>query len=199
MTIDELLRALTGAFPAFNAKALESWAPVFRARFTRHEGPTLKQAYVETLAAFSVAKSKALFPVPVDFEQHLPSNHPKVPEDGGSIRDALAQHAERKRRLFDAWTREQGARIKENRPFPVYAACIQAAMRACGQANTRTQRKALSAEQIAKCEQQALSAARVGMFGALPHTNEEWTAQIEQVRAGWAATDHSAQQRTAAA
>ena len=44
----------------------------------------------------------------------------------------------------------------------------------------------LSAEQIKLCEERALSQARLRLFGPLPPTNEQWDAQIEQVRQAWA-------------
>jgi hypothetical protein len=181
MIVTELLTAISGAFPAFNAKAMESWAPVFRVRLAKHEGPALKQAYTDTLAAFSVSKSKALFPVVADFEQNLPSGRLNIPDEGHSIRQALKDRDERKRQALEAWHEGQGAKIRQARPEPVYNACLMLA----ADLAKATARVILKPEQITKCEERALSQARVQMFGALPRTNEEWTHQIEQVRESW--------------
>ncbi|WP_299109693.1 hypothetical protein [uncultured Bradyrhizobium sp.] len=182
MTVEQLLAKLADAFPAFNAKALAAWAPVFRARLARHEGPTLQQAYTDTLAAFTVAKDKSLFPVPANFEANLPSMRINLPSEGHSIRGALKDRAERQKRVFSTWLQTQGAKIKQARPVAVYNACVMLA----ADLAKATDRVILKPEQITLCEERALSQARVAMFGALPRTNEAWQAQIEQVRVAWA-------------
>ncbi len=98
MTVDELLAKLAMAFPAFNAGAVEAWAPVFRARFGHREGPKLADAYEQTLGEFSVKKNKSLFPVPIDFEAHMPSLR--------NIRDA-------KDAPIGAWLEERHQRARQ--------------------------------------------------------------------------------------
>jgi len=188
MTVEQLLSKLADAFPAFNAKALAAWAPVFRARLARHEGPALQQAYTDTLAAFTVAKDKSLFPVPANFEANLPSTRLNLPSEGHGIREAIKAQADQQKQSFAAWLETQGAKIKQARPAPVYNACLMMAADLAKQSN----RVILKPEQIAKCEKRALSQARVAMFGALPRTNEAWQAQIEQVRASWATPQREA-------
>lgn len=102
--------------------------------------------------------------------------------DDTPLRQSIGARAAHKRRNFDGWIRGQGAKIKAARPAPVYNACVLAAARLSSVGD----RVVLTTEQIKICEDRALSAARVAMFGPLPRTNEEWAAQIDQVRASWA-------------
>ncbi len=108
--------------------------------------------------------------------------------DDTPLRQAIGERAASKRRNFAAWIAGQGAKIKAARPLPVYNACVLAASRLAGQRHSII----LTVEQIKICEDRALSAARVSMFGPLPRTNEEWQAQLEQVRAGWNASVQAA-------
>ncbi len=181
MTVAELLARLAAAFPAFNARAVEAWAPVFRARFGHREGAALAEAYAETLGAFSVAKSKSLFPLPADFEAHLPSRKP-IRGDAAAIARMLVERHARARRLFGAWHASQGVKIKAARSQAVFAACVLEAMERCRRASEATERVLLSESDIALCESRAVSAARVHRFGRLPATNEEWQSQCEEVR-----------------
>jgi len=189
MTVDELLGKLNAAFPSFNARALEAWGGVFRDVCGRHEGPTLKSAYTAVLSSFTVAKSKALHPVPADFAEHLPkgphrsSGHGDV---GPPIRAALEARSARSDRLFKAWHAEQGLKIKAARHQSIYGACVLEVMDLCRRASERTGRLILTAEQIAKCEQRALSSERAHRWPPAK-TNEGWDDQIEQIRAEWAA------------
>jgi len=182
MTVADLLARLAAAFPAFNARAVEAWAPVFRARFGHREGSALAEAYAETLGAFSVAKSKSLFPLPADFEAHLPSRKP-IRGDAAAIARLLAERQARARRLFAAWHAAQGVRIKAARPPAVFAACVMEAIERCRGATEATERVLLGDADIALCESRAVSAGRVHRFGRLPATNEEWRQQCQEVRA----------------
>jgi hypothetical protein len=180
MTVSELLKRMLAAYPSFDSKAGETWAPVFRARLAKHEGDALAGAMTEVLGGFNPTTRKP-FPIPADFEAHLPSGKLNLPEEGHSIRGELKDRAERKRRNFNAWIQGQGAKIKAARSPAVYNACVLAAATLASHGD----RVILTAEQIKTCEDRALSASRVAMFGPLPRTNEEWTHQIEQVRASW--------------
>ncbi len=111
----------------------------------------------------------------------LPSGKLNLPSDGGSIRQAMKDADERKRRAFATWHQGQGAKIKAARPVPVYNACVLLAT----QMAKMDGRLPLTAEQIKACEDRALSQGRAAMFGPLPKDNDAWQAQLEQVRAGW--------------
>lgn len=110
MTVDEILRALQGAFPAFNAKAMETWAPVFRARFNRHEGPALRDAHIAALGAFKPS-GRTPFPIPHDYEPHLPANVVKLPKNTKKL-DFLGHHR-RAQDIFADWRARQGLKASK--------------------------------------------------------------------------------------
>jgi hypothetical protein len=97
----------------------------------------------------------------------------------GAAQDKLRQLA---RIAYVDWAQGQGAKIKANRPQAVADHCIMLAFDFAG----KRQPLILTAAEIDLCEQRALSQARVAKFGPIPRTAEEWTAQLEQVREGWA-------------
>lgn len=182
MTVAELLKGLSDAYPGFTPAAAETWAPVFRARFAHREGPKLADAFAATLAEFQ-PKSTKPHPIPVDVEANMP-HMPEGPkgESGPPIREALERRKVRADRLFTDWHSGQGAKIKAARPMDVYGCCVILVHELARRADERTARIILSAEQIAACEHRAMCGRRVHRFGRLPKTNEEWQAQIEKVR-----------------
>jgi hypothetical protein len=182
MTVTELLTRIMAAYAGATPEAMKTFVPVFHARLKRHEGVALDEAAIEVLGSFK-PKFDQKFPIPADFEKHLPSGNLKLPEEGASIRGALNEREARKRRVYTAWLEGQGAKIRENRPWPVYAAAARQAFSMAGGCGDRL---LFSPEQIKTLEARALSTARVQMFGALPKTEAAWLDQIEQVRQAWA-------------
>lgn len=185
MTITELLDKLGAAFPAFNARALEAWASVFRARLGRHEGAALAQAYADTLGAFSVAKSKSLFPVPADFEPHLPTA--RLQMGGESPTLDLKSHHVRKEALITNWWRTQGSRIEEARGSMVAGACRWEVGALAHDSAWKPVSGAiiLTAAQIDLCEARVVSSERLAAFGPYAlrrHEPEEWQTQMTQTR-----------------
>ncbi len=184
MTVAELLASILRAYPGADEGAIATFKPVFYARFKHREGERLKAAAEEVFATFNATARKP-FPIPNDFEEHMPRSHPTIAGEG-PLRAALVAREARWRKLFGEWYQVQGVRLKGNRPQPVFDACILEAKDLCEKADERTARVILSAEQIRICEARALSQSRVRMFGALPKTNEAWDNQFEQVRQAWA-------------
>lgn len=179
MTVAELLNRIIVAYPGASPEAMKTFKPVFVARLQKHEGPALEEAATAVLSAFRPS-ARQPFPIPADFEQHLPSG--KLDLAGVSIRSALRDAAENRRKVYEDWHTRQGAKIKANRPLPVYNACVL-------EASTRSQFGKpfmLQPEDIKRCEERALSQARLAMFGRPPATEDEWLAQFDQVRASWA-------------
>lgn len=184
MTITELLAKLGGAFPAFNAKAMEAWASVYRARLGKHEGPALAQAYVDTLSAFSVAKAKSLFPVPADFEPHLPMQSLKFPKDGEKKVDFVG-HRLKKEALIAKWWEMQGNRISEARGPRIAGACAWAITKMAQKHLPTTRELLLTVEQINICEEREVSSERMATFGpyALRRDNPaQWLEQMAAAR-----------------
>ncbi len=105
-------------------------------------------------------------------------------KSGPPIGAELAARAQRRHINIQRWMEGQGAKIKAARTQAVYGACFFMAMQYCGRGDWRH----LEDYEIEKCQQRALSQARVRMFGPkLPASNEEWDGQLEQVRQAWAA------------
>jgi len=181
MTVDELLKTLAHAYPAFTVERMTHWAQVFRARLQHREGPHLDSAITETLAEFE-PKSAKPFPIPVDFERHLPSIH-REKSGAKPIGPLLEARTQQARKLFGEWHDGQGRKIKEARPHPVYAACV---LEAYDKARKGGSRLLLTAEDIARCELHAVSCERVHRFGKLPKSPEAWQQQCEEIRAEWA-------------
>jgi hypothetical protein len=194
VTVSDLLARIIAAYPGATQDAMKTFKPVFYARLQRHEGDKLEEAATAVLAAFR-PKFGQPFPIPADFEAHLPSGKLDLgrgtSDAGPPIRQWLADRDARRKQVHGDWLNSQGAKIKANRPHAVYSACNLMALELAAH---RRDRLVLSAEQIATCEEQALSRARVEMFGPPPKFEEAWQAQCAQVREAWAAN----QQREAA-
>lgn len=188
MTVSELLARIIAAYPGATQDAMKTFKPVFYARLQRHEGDKLEEAATEVLARFR-PKFGQPFPIPADFEAHLPSGKldlGKGSSDAGPpIRQWLADRDARRKQIHGDWLNGQGAKIKANRPHAVYSACNLMALELAAH---RRDKLVLSAEQIKVCEEQALSRARVEMFGPPPKSEEAWHAQCAQVREVWAAS-----------
>lgn len=108
MTVDELLDKLARAFPAFNARALETWAPVYRAALEKHEGPALRDAFMDVLSSFQGGKNKTLFPTVADFAARLPDGRLKLPSNGPAL--DIRGHSSRANSLMSVWRAGQGLR-----------------------------------------------------------------------------------------
>lgn len=187
MTVAELLAKLASAFPAFNAKAAESWAPVFRARLAKHEGPALAKAYVDTLSSFTVARSKALFPVVADFEAHLPSGKLDLGKSGGPKLDFKAR-GERVRSLMAEWRSSQGTRAAGSNRSIMRALEFMVepiANLAAWEQNPPPVR--LTRAQVRVVQQRAISQERVQRHGPLGNNpnGAAWWAQIEGICNEW--------------
>jgi len=198
VTVSDLLARIIAAYPGATTEAMKTFKPVFYARLQRHEGDKLEEAATAVLAAFR-PKFGQPFPIPADFETHLPSGKLDLgrgsSDAGPPIRQWLADRDARRKQIHGDWVNGQGAKIKANRPHAVYTACSMMAMDVAANAGDRL---VLTAEQIATCEEQALSRARVEMFGPPPKSEEAWKDQRAQVRQAWEANPHPVRVRSPA-
>lgn len=185
MTVTELLARILRIYPGATPEAMASFRPVFLARL-QHRESHLESAANEVFATFQPKANKP-FPIPADFEACLPSVHAAAKDaKDAPIRQWLETRAQRAESLYRDWHATQGAKIKAARPMPVYGQCVLLAKDLANKATERSPRIVLTAEQIADCDQRAVSAARVSMFGALPSSEEVWRDQIARVREAWA-------------
>lgn len=187
MTVTDLLARIMAAYPGATTEALRTFVPVFHKRLGHREGDKLQDAADEVFAVFR-PKFGAPFPIPADFEKHLPSivtAAKATGAEGPPIREWLEARAGRASKLYGDWVSAQGRKIKEARHMSVYGACALEVMELCRRANERTQRVILSADQIAMCEQRALTSERAHRYQPCK-TEEEWLHQLSEIRADWA-------------
>lgn len=183
MTVDQLLAKIAAAFPAFNAKATEALAPVYRARLDRHAGPLLARAYIDTLGSFTVKTSKALFPMPADFEAHLPSGRLDLGKDDGPKIDFDARNRRAAALLAD-WKAGQGARAAAGVPEVMRAlefVARQMAERMAWHDNPKP--LLLTRAQVKAAQQSAISILRRDRYGKPPLRPQRWWQQIFEVAA----------------
>ncbi len=184
MTVTELLLKLGSAFTLFRASG-EVWAPVFRARLERHEGQTLQRAFLDTLAAFHPG-ARQPFPLPADFEQHLPSRTLRLPRGADTMKLDFKARADRAQGLMAEWHREQGERAARGVPEIATALSDIAwplARRAAWSAHPPPLR--LTRGQVRLAHQRALSQQRCREQGSPPRDGEAWWAQIDAIARRW--------------
>lgn len=185
MTVDQLLAKLAAGFPAFNARALEALAPVYRARLEKHEGAALAQAYVETIGSFTVKATKALFPMPADFADRLPSGKMDLGPDVGPKLDFEARN-KRAIAMYGEWLREQAPRAAHKVPAVMKAleeiAWPIALVRAW---NPKADVILLSRAQVKVAIQRAISQERLKRYGLLPRAAAPWWEQIKTIADEW--------------
>lgn len=186
MTVSQLLEFLSAAFPAFNASAAGAWAPVFRARLVRHEGPNLAKAYADVLGSFTVKGSKSLFPVPADFEAHLPNLKRDMGKDEAGKPIDLAGRKRRADSLFANWRAGQGTRASKGNPALMRA--LEDMARPLADIlgwNENPEPLVLTRDQLKIVAQRAISFERMQRYGQPPRDPAKWWEQIQSVAAGW--------------
>lgn len=185
MTVSELLKRIAAAYPAFDAKASETWPAVFRARLTRFEGDLLDAAAIEVLGTFR-PKYDQKFPIPLDFEQHLPSLK-KLPHDDSPALD-MAGRKRRAAELVADWQQRQKPKIIQARGPIIANQCQWEVERI---ANTRGWARdpkpiLLTVDQIQANEDRVVSSERNLTHGPIALRSKDsalWQQQTEQVRA----------------
>lgn len=185
MTVQELLDRIIAVYPGATPEAVKALKTVYQARLRRHEGEALEVAAAEVLATFRPGFDTK-FPIPADFEAHLPSGRYRLADDGHAL--DFAAHRERKQAIEADWLAGQGAKIREARGPYVWAHCLFEAQRQAAIAAWRDQdsRVVLSREQIQACEDQVVSTARIQAHGASALRRGDrasWEGQTEALRA----------------
>lgn len=184
MTVAELLDRIIAAYQGATPEAMATYKPVFHARFKSFEGDKLELAALAVLAEFKPTMRQP-FPIPKDFEQHLPNLHRDMPKDLGPKLD-LKAHGERKRQLLASWKATQGQRasngIAEMMRALEAAAEPIAAQRAWASAPEPV---TLTRKQVLKAQQSALSIKRRELHGLPPKDAVLWWSQIVEIAKGW--------------
>ena len=186
MTVTELLARIIAAYPGATTDAMKTFGPVFHARLRRHEGDPLDEAATEVLGSFKPT-TRQPFPVPVDFEKHLPDGRLHLPETSGPAID-LAGHRQRKHQLVEDWQQRQGDGIAAKRGRLVASSCRHIVTMLADRAAWRTDpaRIRLTAEDIQIAEDRVVSSERLAAHGAAALRSEDptaWQVQTDEVRA----------------
>lgn len=178
MTVAELLEGIIAAYPGATPEALKTFKPVFYARLLKHEGDALAEAATAVLGSFRPTP-RAPFPIPLDFEQHLPSARLELGRSGPQM-----DFAARRRRieaLLDDW------REREGKPLSKGVSEVLAALEVVARsvAGLRAWREypepvVLSDDQVRLAQQRALSQERL----RLHRVGGNW-AQIERIAVEW--------------
>jgi hypothetical protein len=107
MTVFDLIARIIAAYPGATAEAMKTFAPVFHARLRQYEGAVLEDAATAVLGAFKPT-TRQPFPIPADFEAHLPAGGLKLPAGGPAL--DVKGHGDRTRRIMAEWRAAQGQR-----------------------------------------------------------------------------------------
>lgn len=182
MTVAELLDRILTAYPGASGEAMKTFKPVFFARLQKHEGPLLEEAANAVLGAFNPTARKP-FPIPLDFELHLPTGKLDLGKPSGPTID-LAGHQRKKAELLAEWERRQKPGIAAKRGPIVASACQFTAQQvadffAWAQNPTAI---VLTAAQIEKCQERAISQERARAYGPIPEDGELYQTQWENAR-----------------
>lgn len=186
MTVIELLAAILKQYPGATTEALASFKGTFYKRLQPHEGERLRSAADEVFGTFK-PKHAQPFPIPVDFEQHLPS----LRLDLGSVGPALDVngHGDRTRRIMAEWREAQGKRgangvLEVLRALEFIAEPI-ASQQAWKGDNTPPLR--LTAKQLRLAQQRAISQERSRTHGPIMPSlkADHWWEQIEAIGRNW--------------
>lgn len=185
MNVSELLDRIIAAYPGATPEAMKTFKPVFHARLGRHEGDALAEVATEVLGSFKPT-TRQPFPVPVDFEKHLPDSRMHLPETTGPAID-LAGHRARKQQLVEDWQQRQGDGIAARRGRMVAASCRYAVSLLADLAAWKPEpgRIVLTAEQIQLAEDRVVSSERIAAHGVGALRAEDptmWQTQTDAVR-----------------
>lgn len=185
MTVAELLAAILRAYPGANPDALSTFSPVFVARFGRREGPHLQAAFEATLAEFK-PKYGQPFPVPADFERHMPSATLHADKDKGGPPIDLAGRKRRADSLFANWQAGQCVRAAKGN------ASIQRALEHLARPiadvmawNENPEPLVLTRDQLKIACQRAISIERRLRYDRPTRNRHLWWRQIMAVAASW--------------
>lgn len=184
MTVAELLERIAAAYSGATAEAMKTFKPVFYARLRKHEGDALETAANEVLGTFK-PKYDQKFPIPADFEAHLPSGKLNLPKDSGPKLDVKG-HGDKTRRIMAEWRQTQGTRgangvVEVLRALEFIAEPL-ASMKAW---RDDPEPLRLTKAQLKLAQMRAVSQQRMKLEGPPPKNPDVWWDQIDAIARGW--------------
>lgn len=183
MTVAELLKRIIDAYPGATAESMATFKPVFFARLRSHEGEALADAANEVLGTFKPT-TRQPFPIPLDFEKHLPNGRLNLAAGGKSL--DLKAHRERKVRILAAWRAGQGARAANGIPEVMRALEFVADGIADLMAwDEQPGELLLKRGEVRTAQHRAISQHRRVLHGVPPDSVDVWWGQISAIAAHW--------------
>lgn len=184
MTVVELLAAILRAYPGSNPESLSAYRAVFFTRFKMREGEHLQAAYEATLAEFKPT-ARQPFPIPADFEKHMPSKAIDLPDDGPKL--DFGSRNQKAEELYRRWRAEQAPRAANGIPEIMKALEQVAYPLALVQGwNPKADRLLLTRKQVRTAIQSAISIERRKRHGPLDRlSNQAWWDQVKAIADEW--------------
>lgn len=185
MTVIEMLAAILKAYPGANPDALSAFRPVFMARFGKREGGHLQAAFEATLAEFK-PKYGQPFPVPADFERHLPSTSLNLGKDKGGPPLDLDGRKRRADSLYANW--QQGQCKRADKGNPLLRRSLENIARQVADVmgwKENPEPLVLTHAQLKTACQSALSIERRQRYGQPPKDKHVWWEQLSSIAAEW--------------
>jgi hypothetical protein len=184
MTVTELIDRILAAYPGASPEAMATFKPVFYARFSKREGEHLRAAFEATLAEFKPTMRQP-FPVPINFENHMPSGKLDLGRDRAAKLD-LDGRKRRADRLFTDWLAGQGTRAA--RGNPAIRRALENVARPIADVlgwDENPEPLHLTREQMVLACQRAISFERLLRYGQPPRDRNRWWEQITTIAAEW--------------
>jgi hypothetical protein len=183
MTVTELLDRILAAYPGANPEAMATYKPVFFARMRQHEGEKLEEAATAVFGVFKPT-TRQPFPIPGDFEAHLPTNKLRLVSSGPGL--DVPGHSGKTRRIMAEWRLSQGNRgangVRDVMRALEFIAEPLAAQKAW---KDDPEPLRLTKAQLKIAQQRAISQQRRIDHGPPSKDPDVWWSQIDAVARGW--------------
>lgn len=184
MTVTELLGLILSVYPGATPEAMKGIKSAFYARLQRHEGANLQSAYDIVVGTFKPT-TRQPFPIPGDFEKHLPETGLHLPGDAGPALDFKARN-ERALRLFTEWRAGQGMRGSNGVPQVLIALEAIARPLAFVEGWKENPRPlVLRAKDLKLAQHRAISIERRLRWGSPGRKADLWWEQISSIAEQW--------------
>lgn len=184
MTVTELLSKILAVYPGADAEAMKAIKGAYHSRLQRHEGDKLETAANEVFATFK-PKFGQPFPIPADFEAHLPGKL-DLGKDKGTPPLDLEGRKRRADSLFANWQADQCRRADKGNPLLRRAlenVARQVADVMGWHPNPRP--LVLTHDQLKAACQAAISQERRARHGQPPKDKYLWWKQIASIASEW--------------
>lgn len=183
MNVAQLIDRIIDAYPGASGPAMGTFRQAYADRLRRHEGVALAKAATEVFGSFKPTHRQP-FPIPVDFEQHLPSG--KVALDGATPKLDFRRHRERKAGIIAEWFEAEGRALTSASPdlWLAFETIVEPLAYRMAWSEKPGELRLKPAD-ILVARKRAVSQRRRLDFGPPPKDPEVWWDQIVEVMQRW--------------